>query len=158
MIEVRELADAELGHVDGALPLHRFDGFGDDSTYLVAWDGDTPIGHVHVAWRETELGLPELQDMFVLPERRNEGVGGALAASAERLAAERGHDHCSLSVGDANARARRLYERLGYLRADHQPKHVQGTITIRGRPFEVDDTLLYFTKRVDLAPAVRRRR
>ena len=30
---------------------------------------------------------------------------------------------------------------------------LQGTITIRGEPFEIDDTLVYFTKQiVDLAP------
>jgi GNAT superfamily N-acetyltransferase len=153
VIEARVLTAADLAAADAVLPLHRFDGWADDSTYLVAWDGPEPVGHVHIAWAGTELGLPELQDMYVLPGRRSEGIGTALAETAEELAARRGHGHCSLSVSDQNRRARDLYERLGYTLADLPPKRVQGTITIRGEPFEVDDTLLYFTKPiVDLAP------
>jgi GNAT superfamily N-acetyltransferase len=153
VIETRVLNEADFELVDGALPLHRFDGWADGSTYLVAWDERGPVGHVHIAWADTELGLPELQDMYVLPERRGEGIGTTLAAAAESIASERGHDRCSLSVSDGNLRARSLYERLGYAPADLPPKRVQGTITIRGEPFEVDDTVVYFTKRlVDLAP------
>jgi GNAT superfamily N-acetyltransferase len=148
VIEVRGLTDAGFEQVDAELPLHRLGGGG---TYLIAWDGTTPVGHVFVAWDETELGVPELQDMFVLPERRSEGVGTLLAQAAERAVAERGHERCSLSVGAENQRARRLYERLGYVRADLPPKRVTGTITIRGRRVEVDDTLVYFEKPVDFS-------
>jgi GNAT superfamily N-acetyltransferase len=152
VIETRVLGDADFEAADALLPLHRFDGWRGDSTYLVAWEGSDPVGHVHIAWADTQLGVPELQDMYVLPDRRSEGIGAELATAAERLAAERGHDRCSLSVSDANSRARSLYERLGYVRADLPPKRVHGTIIIRGEPFEIDDTLLYFTKRiVDLA-------
>jgi GNAT superfamily N-acetyltransferase len=151
VIEIRPLDVEELERVGAALPLHRFDGFTEDRAYLIAWDGGEPVGHVHVAWTRTELGLPELQDMYVLPDRRREGIGTALAAAAERLAAERGYDLCSLSVSDRNDEARRLYERLGYVATDRPPKRVQGTIEVRGGSIEVDDTLLYLTKRVDLA-------
>jgi GNAT superfamily N-acetyltransferase len=152
VIAIRALSNVDFEAADAALPLHRFDGWRDRSTYLVAWDGTDPVGHVHVAWRGTELDIPELQDMYVLPERRSQGIGGALVGAAERLAAERGHDRCSLSVSDANLRAQSFYERLGYARADVPPKRVQGTIVIRCEPVEIDDTLLYFTKRlVDLA-------
>jgi GNAT superfamily N-acetyltransferase len=158
VIEIRELVEADLTRAE-QLPLHRFDGFREEATYLVAWDGDEPLGHVHVAWSATELGLPELQDMYVLPEHRGEGIGSALAAEAERLAAARGHGRCSLSVSDANADARRLYERLGYARAEVPPKRVTGTIEVRGGTLDVDDTLLYFTKDLSiLRPPVRRRR
>jgi GNAT superfamily N-acetyltransferase len=148
VIDVRPLTDEEFEPVAAALPLHRFHGFGDDAVYLVAWDGDDPVGHVHLAWRATELGLPELQDMYVLPERRSHGVGARLAAAAEELAAARGHDTCSLSVSVANVGARRLYERLGYVRADVPLKRVRGTVVTRRGSFEVDDTLLYLTKSV----------
>jgi GNAT superfamily N-acetyltransferase len=152
MIDVHELDEQEFARVDDALPLHRFNGWTEGSTYLVAWDGAAPIGHVHIAWEETELALPELQDMYVLPERRSQGVGKLLARAAERLVSSQGHDRCSLSVSEANTVARRLYERLGYTRASVPPKRVRGTITIRGDPFDVDDTLLYFTKRVEQRP------
>jgi GNAT superfamily N-acetyltransferase len=152
VIDVRALTEEHFARVGAALPLHRFDGFNDDSTYLVAWDADVPVGHVHVAWRRTALQLPELQDMYVLPDRRSRGIGARLVAAAERLAAANGHAACSLSVSKQNLRARALYERLGYSRAPIEPKRVHGTITTRAGSFEVDDTLLYFTKRVvDLA-------
>jgi GNAT superfamily N-acetyltransferase len=151
VIEVRELHDEELEVVDALLPLHRLDQA--DSTYLVAWSGPRPLGHVNVAWSGTKLGVPELQDMYVLPAERGSGVGTGLAHGAERLIAARGHARCSLSVSEANPKARRLYERLGYTRADVPPERVHGTIRLRGEPFEVDDVLLYFVKRVDFVGA-----
>ena len=155
MIDVRPLTEEEFARAGAALPLHRFDGFNDDATYLVAWDADVPAGHVHVAWRGTALQLPELQDMYVLPDRRSRGIGASLVAAAERLAAANGHTECSLSVSEQNLRARALYERLGYTRAPVPPKRVRGTVTTRAGSFEVDDTLLYFTKRVVDLPASR---
>ncbi|HEX2462134.1 MAG TPA: GNAT family N-acetyltransferase, partial [Vicinamibacterales bacterium] len=142
----------EFARVDDALPLHRFNGWTAGSTYLVAWDDSAPIGHVHIAWQETELELPELQDMYVLPERRSQGVGKLLTRAAERLVSSQGHDRCSLSVSEANTDARRLYERLGYTRASVPPKRVRGPITIRGERIDVDDTLLYFMRRIGRRP------
>jgi hypothetical protein len=45
-----------------------------------------------------------------------------------------------------NEAARRLYTRLGYRDAGLEPKRVQGTILVRGRPLEVDDTIVYLVK------------
>jgi ribosomal protein S18 acetylase RimI-like enzyme len=149
---IRLLAPDDLTLVEAHLPLNRLDAEGD---YLVAWEGETPVGHAHVAWIGTELGVPELQDVYVAPARRRQGIATALTRAAERLVAERGHERCSLSVGVANEAARRLYERLGYGDAGVPPKRVLGTILLRGRPFEVDDTLLYLVRdvAVDSAPA-----
>lgn len=144
-IEIRPLAPGEVETVDAVLPLHRL-GRAGESTYLVAWAGGSPVGHAHVAWTETELGLPELQDFFVLPERRNEGIGMRLTLAAERLVFERGHDRCSISVSVSNSGAMRLYERLGYRVVDRLPKRIVGTIELRGAPYEVDDTILFLTK------------
>ena len=148
MIEVRQLHAVELETVDARLPLSRLEP-GEEASYVVAWDGDEPIGHAYLALTETELGVPEVQDVYVMPERRREGVATALMRAAERLAAERGHRHCSLSFGVGNDAARALYERLGYRDAGVPPKRVQGTIEIRGEPVEVDDTLVYLVR--DLA-------
>ena len=156
MIEVRELAERDFERAS-VLPLHRFDGFTDRGTYLVAWDGADPVGHVFAAWRGTELGVPELQDMYVLPGRRSAGIGTALAAAAESLARDRGHDRCSLSVSATNDAARRLYERLGYEPANVE-RHVQGTIEVRGGTIEVDDTIVYFAKTLSILPPPVRRR
>jgi GNAT superfamily N-acetyltransferase len=144
VIAIRELTGADLELVDAALPLSRLD---TAQTYLVAWDAGEPVGHAHLAWSGTHLGLPEIQDVFVLPERRGEGIGTALTAHAEDAARARGRTRISLSVSaDGNPAARRLYESLGYRDAGVEPVRVQGTITLRGAPFEVDDTLLYLVK------------
>jgi GNAT superfamily N-acetyltransferase len=142
-IDVRELTPAEVERVDARLPLSRLDSA---QTYLVAWIGDEPVGHAHLAWTKTETGVPEVQDVFVAEDRRRRGVAGALMAEAERLAAKRGHRRLSIGYGIANEPARRLYTALGYRDAGVEPKRVQGTILIRGRPLEVDDTLVYLVK------------
>jgi GNAT superfamily N-acetyltransferase len=145
VIEIRLLEPADVEAVDAVLPLHRLDHEG-DSTYLVAWDGEVPVGHAHIAWEETELGLPELQDFFVVPGRRGEGIGTQLTDAAERLVAERGHNRASIGVSVRNADARRLYENLGYRPVDRPPKRVAGTIDLRGTPVEVDDEIVFLTK------------
>ena len=115
-------------------------------TYLVAWDGNEPIGNAHIAWENTKLGVPEVQDVFVVPGQRRRGVATKLMRHAEQLAAIRGHACISLSYGIANEAARRLYERLGYTDAGLPLQRVEGTITIRGEPMEIDDTLIYLVK------------
>ncbi len=66
--------------------------------------------------------------------------------AAERSAAERGRLGVTLGHGIANREARLLYERLGYRNAGLEPERVVGTVSIRGRPVEVDDTLIYLVK------------
>ena len=118
-------------------------------TYLVAWDGSEPVGHAHVAWAETTLGVPEIGDVFVPVELRGRGIGTELSEAAEQMARGRGHRQISISASIANEGALRLYRRLGYRDAGLPPKRVQGTIMVRTGPLEVDDTLLYLIK--DLA-------
>jgi GNAT superfamily N-acetyltransferase len=142
-IDVRELSPGEVERVDAELPLSRLEGAG---TYLVAWDGAEPVGHAHVAWDGTDIGVPEVQDVFVLEQRRRSGVATALMARAERLAAARGHSRIGIGHSVDNEPAMRLYERLGYRDAGLPPKRVEGTIVIRGQPVEIDDTIVYLVK------------
>lgn len=140
MIVVRALGRADRARADAVLPLHRLGQPG--ARYLVAWDEADAVGHVCVDWR----GPPELQDLWVLPDRRSEGIGRVLVAAVEAEAVERGHRIVRLSVSVDNDGARRLYERLGYVRTPTPPRRVQATIRLRGAPFEVDDTLLELEK------------
>jgi ribosomal protein S18 acetylase RimI-like enzyme len=142
-LTIRALADAEVAAVDARLPLHRL---GQPGTYLVAWDGAEPVGHAFVAWSGTKLGVPEIQDVWVLPERRRTGVATALTGTAEEEAKARGFDRISLSVGMANEAARSLYENLGFADAGLAPERVAGTINLRGHDVEVDDVLVYLVK------------
>jgi ribosomal protein S18 acetylase RimI-like enzyme len=90
--------------------------------------------------------VPEIQDVYVEPAHRRRGVATALSRGVEQEAVLRGHAQISLSVGLGNEPARRLYERLGYRDAGLEPERVLGTITIRGKPLDVDETLIYLVK------------
>jgi GNAT superfamily N-acetyltransferase len=142
-IDVRELTADELELVDAHLPLSRLESA---QTYLVAWDRGAPVGHAHVAWTGTKLGVPEVQDVFVLETHRRRGLGSALMLAAERLAAKRGCTRISLSYGVGNAPARSFYKALGYRAAGIERERAQGTIVIRGTPVEIDETMIYLVK------------
>jgi GNAT superfamily N-acetyltransferase len=150
VVTVRVLEPSEVAYVDSRLPLSRLDQQVEQgSSYLIAWDDDQPVGHAHVAWEGTRVGVPEVQDVYLLPERRSRGIGTLLNHAAEQEVRDRGWDSISLSVSrDGNPAARRLYERLGYIDAGLEPVEVSGTIMLRGRPFEVDDTLVYLRKQL----------
>jgi GNAT superfamily N-acetyltransferase len=150
LVSVRELEPSEVPHVDQFLPLSRLsEQTGEASTYLVAWDGGNPVGHAHIAWTGTHLGVPEIQDVFVLPQRRRQGIASQLTRAAEAQAQTRGWETISLSVSqEGNQPARRLYAKLGYVEAPTDPVRVSGVIVLRGQPLEVDDTLVYLMKRL----------
>jgi GNAT superfamily N-acetyltransferase len=148
VVSIAALQPSEVAYVDQCLPLSRLDEqIEKGSTYLVAWDDDRPVGHAHIAWVGTHLGVPEIQDVFVLPERRRQGIGAQLLDAAEQEARARGCESISLSASqDGNVAARTLYAKLGYVDGGVDPVRVSGTIIVRGRLLEVDDTLVYFTK------------
>jgi len=112
----------------------------------VAWDGEVAVAHAYIAWHQTKLGVPEIQDVFVRDDRRREGFGEAVTVAAERAAQARGYSRVSLSHGIADFVARNLYEKLGYRDAGIAPQRVQGTIMVRLGPLDVDDTLIYLVK------------
>jgi GNAT superfamily N-acetyltransferase len=142
-IDIRELTEADVARIGERLPLARYP---NHQTYLIAWDGVEPLGHAHIAWEPTSLGVPEIQDVFVREDRRRRGVATALALAAEALAAERRHARVSLSYGIANDAARRLYEGLGYRDAGLKPEPVRGLLHVRTGILEVDDTLIHLVK------------
>ncbi len=95
----------------------------DEGLFLVAWHGQTPVGHFLLWWEGTEhetargypLRTPYLQAGGTREEYRRQGVATRLIAEAEYLVYERGYRRIGLAVGsNDNPTARRLYERLGY--------------------------------------------
>nr|HEX4313796.1 GNAT family N-acetyltransferase [Kofleriaceae bacterium] len=54
-----------------------------------------------------------LEDLFVRPEARGDGVGGALMAALARIAVDRGYGRFEWSVLDWNEPALGFYRRLG---------------------------------------------
>jgi GNAT superfamily N-acetyltransferase len=141
MIEVRPMTAEEVDFVDSHLPLSRLEQTGGE--YLVAWQEGVPVGHAHVDWRTDP---PELQDVFVAEEHRRRGIAVRLSEAAEARVRERGFDRIALDVDVDAPGPRALYEKLGYREKGTPPRHVQGTIMLRGKPFEVDAFLLDMVK------------
>jgi GNAT superfamily N-acetyltransferase len=112
--------------------------------YLVAWDGDEPVGHAHLALTDP----PEMQDVEVRASHRRRGVASALAAAVECEARGRGHDRVRVTVSADGEGPQALYRSLGYADTGIPPRRVVGTVQIRTGPLEVDDTLLTWEKRL----------
>jgi len=145
MVDVRPLAQSEIDSVGAVLGLVRLDQ--GDGFYLVAWDRDEPLGHLHLALTDP----PELQDVSVRVEHRRKGVATALVGRAEDGARARGFDRVTLFVGADNAAAQALYRECGYADSGAPPRRVKGTIQARTGPIEVDDTLLSWEKRLTMS-------
>jgi ribosomal protein S18 acetylase RimI-like enzyme len=134
---IRRLARAEIALLERQMPrtpgVHqqRFESQRrGEGEYLIAWEGDRPVGHLFIEWDGTRREAvrsamvdcpPNLSDVAVHPERRSRGIGSQLMEAAESLAARRGHERVGLSVALDNVRARALYERRGYADAGLGP-------------------------------------
>ena len=57
----------------------------------------------------------ELDQVYVAPEFRGQGIADAVLRAGERSVAEAGHRDAWLAVVPGNARARRFYERNGWV-------------------------------------------
>ncbi|KAB1188145.1 MULTISPECIES: GNAT family N-acetyltransferase [Haloferax] len=113
-------ADANRAHIRASLAHHiTFDGV------LVVRDGydgernDSDI--VGFVTFEVEAGTYEedvtrgiISNLFVVPDRRDEGVGGRLLSAAEERLREAGADVVGLEVMADNESARKFYRRHGY--------------------------------------------
>lgn len=97
------------------------------AVYLIAWHAMLPVGHLLLKWTTDESittipvlrRWPELEDFFVVPAYRAQGLGAGLLEEAEGLARQMGYARLGLAVGltaDYDP-ARRLYQRRGYVDA-----------------------------------------
>lgn len=55
-----------------------------------------------------------LEELYVVPARRGEGIGRALLAAAMDAAREAGAEHIDLNTGETDTAARALYESAGF--------------------------------------------
>jgi GNAT superfamily N-acetyltransferase len=89
----------------------------DRGALLLALDGDEPVGLGALAftWTLEHGGLVAwLDELYVVPERRGEGLGGALLGAACDLATRAGCAAIELEVDAAHRRAENLYRRAGF--------------------------------------------
>ncbi len=89
-------------------------------TYLVAFDGKTPVGHLVLNWNGSahehvrRPDVPEIQRLRVHAAWRGQHVGRALLRAAEAHALVAGRAQVCLTVDVANHHAISLYESEGY--------------------------------------------
>ncbi|BDH57809.1 GNAT family N-acetyltransferase [Tsukamurella sp. PLM1] len=102
----------------------RFAGLMDDPAAFVlfARDGDRPdapdpTGYAVVTLRPTvycEGPLAVLDELYVVPELRDQGIGTALLARVIEEVRARGGGEMHINVDEVDADARRFYERYGF--------------------------------------------
>jgi GNAT superfamily N-acetyltransferase len=95
-------------------------GFGERPKFealLAFWEGaETPVGYsIFFETYSTFLANPTLylEDIFVLPNYRNRGIGSALLQHAIQIAHERGCGRMEWTCLDWNNKAQAVYDRLG---------------------------------------------
>ena len=64
-----------------------------------------------------------LAELYVVPEHRDRGIGGAIMATAMDLARERGGTDMQIGVDEPDVDTRRFYERLGF--RNHDPEDAE---------------------------------
>jgi ribosomal protein S18 acetylase RimI-like enzyme len=84
----------------------------------VATRGSVPVGfvmfHAESGFYETDSTRGVVDNVYVRPEQRGEGIGSVLLDFAEDALRDRGADVLAVEALAANEAARRLYESRGY--------------------------------------------
>jgi GNAT superfamily N-acetyltransferase len=91
----------------------------DESVIFLALGEDAGLGftQLYPSFSSTSMKrLWILNDLFVVPEARREGIGEALLERARQFAIETGAKGLMLETATDNLTAQRLYERLGWQR------------------------------------------
>jgi ribosomal protein S18 acetylase RimI-like enzyme len=63
-----------------------------------------------------------LAELYVVPDRRGQGLGRALMEAAIALARQEGADHMDLGTNEDDVAARALYESLGFSHREGRPE------------------------------------
>jgi GNAT superfamily N-acetyltransferase len=121
---------------------------------LVAAEGDTLLGYVKVVWVPEsapfrEAGIPEIQDLNVVPAARGKGVATRLMDRAEALIGQRSAV-AGIAVGlhPGYGAAQRMYARRGYV-PDGKPLQYHGVPVREGQEVRLDnDLVMNLTKKL----------
>jgi len=89
---------------------------------LVAEEAGRLVGYVQLIWTPIystfrRLGIPEIQDLNVIPDMRGQGIGTQLVEACEALVRQAGKAEVGISVGlcQSYGAAQRLYVKKGYI-------------------------------------------
>jgi ribosomal protein S18 acetylase RimI-like enzyme len=90
----------------------------------VFFAGDGPDGFASLRFRPSlYTGALDayLEELYVVPERRGEGLGRALLDAAMEHARQRGAAHIDLGTSEGDVAARALYESVGFTNREGGP-------------------------------------
>jgi ribosomal protein S18 acetylase RimI-like enzyme len=96
----------------------------DSGETAVLLAGDGPDGLAVLRFRPaiwTDKLECYLAELYVVPDRRGQGLGRALMEAAIELARREGADHMDLGTGEDDVAARALYESLGFNNREGKP-------------------------------------
>ncbi len=122
---------------------------------VIAWDGREPVGrgmvlfpiHEEYSISAARERCAEVRDVFVEPSRRRQGAARAIMGALEAAALAAGQIAVGLSVSldEAAAPARALYERLGY-RPAQGPYLTSTNLDGDDGPIPVGAVLMYLVR------------
>ena len=99
----------------------RFIAPSEDGMLLGAWREDELIGYACLYWSFTSTVPAEtvlMNDLYVEPAARGQGVGRALIEAGAAVARERGAHHLEWATAPDNETAQRLYDSTGAERSE----------------------------------------
>ena len=113
-IALVRLLDADLAIRDGEDHAFyaQFNKVDSIRNVLVAYLESVPVGCG--AFKPFDETTVEIKRMFVLPERRGQGIAGAVLTELEAWAGESEYVRCILETGKKQPEAIRLYQKAGY--------------------------------------------
>ena len=121
---------------------------GERITFAARLDG-VIAGYVNVIYKSQypyflQRNIPEINDLYVAPQFRKNGIGRALITECEKHAIGT-YEHIGLGVGlyIGYGSAQRLYAKMGYI-PDGQGLMYRNQEVLPGRDVFVDDDLLIY--------------
>lgn len=122
---------------------------------IIAKENDKFCGYVTIKWKPeyasfAQQNIPEISDLNVLPNYRNQGIGTALIYDCEMMAKERGYSKIGLGVGMTAdyGNAQRLYVQLDYIPDGHGLHYKCDSLQYGNQTTVDDDLVLFFTKSI----------
>jgi GNAT superfamily N-acetyltransferase len=129
-IKIRSATSADIASLESIKPVKEEGYFarclaeqekGLRDTYMASLNGQD-VGYVILNRKPQyplykKLGIPEIQDLNVLPASRRHGVGTALIEHCEIVVRKEGYAQAGIGVGlhSGYGAAQRLYVKLGYI-------------------------------------------
>ncbi|SDX36017.1 Ribosomal protein S18 acetylase RimI [Amycolatopsis xylanica] len=124
--------DAHLGHVpDGLVEVRTDESFATRAAEQVGETVVAVVGGVLAGF--VMVIADEVEQVYVSADHRGAGVAAVLLTAAEQVVVRNGHGKAWLAVVEGNTRARRFYERQGWIDEgpfDHHAPSADGLILV----------------------------